>query len=389
MKATIFGAGKIARGFLGQILEMSGYEICFVDANKDLVNLLNTDGKYMVHILGDESKSSTVSSYEVLHIDEQEKISQSIKESDVIFVSVGGNALKAVGTMIGTILEKYGLPDKEISIITCENVKNAATVLDTAIYENVSKKNEDGLRKLLGICESVVMRTATIPSPELLEKEPLSVWVQNYWELPIDAEKYKGPELFIKGLKLKQGFGNLLTQKMYTNNTSNAVIAYNGHLLGYKYLSEAANSPEVSDILDLTYPEINKIMISSLGVSKDEQEDFSKNARAKYEDPIIIDRITRHAKDPIRKLSPNERLIGPAKLALENDIVPNQIIDTIAKAIFYYDEEDTESHKLKEMRETNGVSYIIENVCGVEKNSTLYQLIIDKIKELEGKGIII
>lgn len=52
MKALVFGAGKIARGFVGQLLELSGWETTFVDINRDLVQALNEKGTYTVHILG-------------------------------------------------------------------------------------------------------------------------------------------------------------------------------------------------------------------------------------------------------------------------------------------------------------------------------------------------
>ena len=55
MKALVFGAGKIARGFVGQLLELSGWETTFVDINRELVQALNEKGTYTVHILGDPS----------------------------------------------------------------------------------------------------------------------------------------------------------------------------------------------------------------------------------------------------------------------------------------------------------------------------------------------
>ena len=97
-------------------------------------------------------------------------------------------------------------------------------------------------------------------------------------------------------------FGNFLLQKMYTNNTSNAVIAYTGYLLGYEMIAQAANSPEISKILDTTYDEINAILEAELHVDPQQQKDFSIKARAKYTDWTIVDKVIRHAKDPIRKL---------------------------------------------------------------------------------------
>ncbi len=94
----------------------------------------------------------------------------------------------------------------------------------------------------------------------LLKKYPQDVWVQNFWYLPIDKSRLKGEIPKIKSVELMDHFGNFLTQKMYTNNTSNAVIAYTGYLLGYDILADAANSPEIQKLLDSAYKEINNNM---------------------------------------------------------------------------------------------------------------------------------
>ncbi len=375
MEALVLGAGKIARGFIGQILDLSGYKINFVDANQDLVNQLKTENNYLVHVLGDPSKDSEIRNFNIYHTDELKEIHHAINRSNVIFVSVGGNGLKPVGNMIGTIFKKYGLPNKDISIITCENVNDAGTTLKKSIELTYPHPLP------LGICESAVMRTATIPSLKLQEAEPLSVWVQDFWELPVDKEKYIGPPLNIKGLAFIDNFGSLLTQKMYTNNTSNAIIAYHGAFYGHKILSEAANSPEIAAILDVAYEEINDILITSLGVTDSSQKEFSKRARAKYTDPVIVDTIQRIAMDPIRKLGPTERLIGPAKLAIEHNIIPHVLIDTIVKAIKYIDPQDPQSVKLYQILLKHGHRYILENICELKQENPLYQLIDDRMKE--------
>ena len=50
MKAVMYGAGNIGRGFIAQLFNLSGYETCFVDVNMDVVNRLNEDGKYPLFI---------------------------------------------------------------------------------------------------------------------------------------------------------------------------------------------------------------------------------------------------------------------------------------------------------------------------------------------------
>lgn len=57
MKAIIFGGGKIARGFIAQLLYQSKYEIVFVEQNQALVDQLNRAGKYYVNVMGHENES--------------------------------------------------------------------------------------------------------------------------------------------------------------------------------------------------------------------------------------------------------------------------------------------------------------------------------------------
>ena len=61
-EALIFGAGKIARGFLGQILFNAGVKTAFVDASEALVKLLNERKQYTVNVLGAPEKNSQMNS---------------------------------------------------------------------------------------------------------------------------------------------------------------------------------------------------------------------------------------------------------------------------------------------------------------------------------------
>ena len=53
-KAIHFGAGNIGRGFIGELLVRSGYEVTFVDVNKELVDLINARRAYDIKIVGDK-----------------------------------------------------------------------------------------------------------------------------------------------------------------------------------------------------------------------------------------------------------------------------------------------------------------------------------------------
>ena len=49
-QAIMIGAGNIGRGFIGAILSRSGYHVTFADVNMTLIDAINAEGSYTVHI---------------------------------------------------------------------------------------------------------------------------------------------------------------------------------------------------------------------------------------------------------------------------------------------------------------------------------------------------
>ena len=386
-KAMIFGAGKIARGFLGQLLFLSNFEITFVDVYQPIVDILNSKKKYHVHVLGDETLDSVVENIFAYTFTEEDQIYEQFYASDIIFVSVGGNNLPSVAKALAKILNEKGMKKQIKNIIVCENWKNAADTFRFELEKSLNETNKKLCSEYIGVSEAVLMRTATQPDDRLAKEYPEDVWVQNYWYLPIDKSRLIGKIPDIKCVELLDHFGNFLTEKMYTNNTSNAVIAYTGYLLGYELLAEAANSREISAILDRTYEEINRTLEAELGVDAKQQEEFSRKARAKYCDWTIVDKVIRHGKDPIRKLGAQDRLIAPCRMALKHGIYPETIIDTIAKALFFDEPSDEAAMKLKKMRKEKGIDFVLQTVCELDPEEPLYKEVLKSVEKIRKQGL--
>lgn len=50
-KAIQFGAGNIGRGFIGALLAEAGYHVVFADVNEAVIDKINADGTYTVHVM--------------------------------------------------------------------------------------------------------------------------------------------------------------------------------------------------------------------------------------------------------------------------------------------------------------------------------------------------
>ena len=388
MKAIVFGAGKIARGFIGQLLYLSKTDITFVDIDQQLVDRLNKDQKYHVYILGDSSLDSDVTGFQAVQLEDEKRIGAALVEADIAFVSVGGANLKSLGEKIGRIYKENGIPKKPFNFVTCENWRHAGAFLYEGITAEMEEQEKTMFDQFVGVNEAVIMRSATQPSDELAMQDATGVWVQNYWYLPISAEHFKGELPPIQDAELMQNFGDFLTQKMYTNNTSNAVIAYHGYLAGYELLAEAANSPEVSALLDEVYEEINQTLVAELHVDPQQQKAFAEKARAKYTDWTIVDRVIRHGKDPLRKLGAQDRLSAPARMALNHGVYPRVIIETIAKALFFDEESDASARKLKAMRREHGIPYVLQTVCELNEQEPLYREVLKAVDRICKEGLV-
>ncbi|MBO5369237.1 MAG: mannitol dehydrogenase, partial [Clostridia bacterium] len=275
-----------------------------------------------------------------------------------------------------------------LNFVTCENWKKPADILRNGISAIISDEAKEYFENNVGITESVVMRSAIESDAELLKKDPLIVNVQNFWELPLDADRLKGSLPNIKGIKPMTEFSGFLERKFYTYNAANGTTSYMGALLGYDKIADAAHDERILKILDGVYKETSKALSVKHGIDFDDQWAFTRTSLAKLQDYTIVDFIERNARDPIRKLGPDDRLVGSARLVEECGIVPENLCVAIAAAIEYTSPGDEFAEELARMRKEEGIDYIIENVCKLNPSSPLAMLIKEKRELLKKEGYI-
>lgn len=386
MNCVILGAGKIARGFIGHLLYLNNIPFTFIEKAPALVDLINSRGQYTVNILGNSEKNCVVKGAKALCLDDTDSAVTAIREADCVFTSVGGKNLESLVPLLTKAVEEKAEKGGNLNIVTCENWKLPATILRSGIEKTIAPQAAQYLRDNVGITEAVIMRSAIESEPELLEKDPLVVNVQDYWVLPVDASRVAGQLPPIEQLQLIESFTGFLERKFYTYNAANGTTSFVGAILGYKYIADAAHDERILEILDGVYKETATALSKKHDFPFEEQWAFTRTSLNKLRDRNIVDYIERNARDPMRKLGPDDRLVGSARLCMDYGVKPENLAIAIACAIHYEQPTDEFAVQLKALREEKGIAYVIENVCKLDPNGALAQLILQKVEQIRAWG---
>lgn len=386
MSCVIFGAGKIARGFIAHLLSLSDIDFIFVEKADALADLINERGQYTINILGAPEKNYVVKNAKALKFSQEKEITEAIAEADVVFDAVGGKNLQEIVPFYIKGIEKKAEKGGYLNFVTCENWKEPAKILKEGAEAGIAPEAREYLDNYVGFTESVIMRSGIEAPKELLEKDPLIVNVQNYWHLPVDAARVKGSLPDIKYMEPLTGFAGFLERKFYTYNAANGTTSFVGALLGYKVLAEAAHDERILKILDGVYQETGKALSMKHGISLEEQMAFARTSLNKLQDYTIVDSIERNARDPQRKLGKDDRLVGSARMVLSCGIRPENLCTAIACAVYYRNPEDSSAVALEKVVKEEGIDAVLEKICGIEPEGELGILIKEKIEKIKEWG---
>jgi mannitol-1-phosphate 5-dehydrogenase len=379
--ALIFGAGKTGRGFAAHLAFLGGYDVILIDRDRHLVAELQRAGKYDIRLLDEQGTVCTVQPAGVFHIDDPAWMDY-FTATHLVFTAVFGNNLEALAVSLSPAVEQRASagPDPFLTILTCENFTNAAAALKNMVLVRLSPATATWLNKKVGFSESIILRTCLDAAPG---QALLTVRAQNYFELPCDGDALK-EDLHVYGLKPLSHFADQLRRKIYTYNCINAVITYLGAQKGYTQLYEAANDAEILAVSRRAARETSDAQLAEFGFDPREQQEWVNAAFAKFADLNIPDPIGRNGADPARKLGKEDRLIGPALLALKHGIYPKGLLQGILACFAYRDAN--KKQQIFDLIRKKCLQAVLQSVCGLSMQDELAQLIKEQLSKTSLHG---
>ena len=160
MDAVHFGAGNIGRGFIGQLLRESGYDITFVDVRDDMVDELKEAGSYEVILADEDEERVTVDRVTALHSEhDADEVTERLTKADLVTTAVGPSVLEIIAPAIAKgLVERARLGGDPINVIACENMVGASQKLKGYVMENVPDESAEAVEEISGFPNAAVDR---------------------------------------------------------------------------------------------------------------------------------------------------------------------------------------------------------------------------------------
>jgi mannitol-1-phosphate 5-dehydrogenase len=388
--AVQFGAGNIGRGFMGELFWAGGYRTVFVDVDRPLVEALRSRGSYEIHHITNEGDQAvTIAGVSGIDAHDASAVAEAVGGASLVCTAVGVRALQAVTPAIAEgmarrLLYPGTLP---LNVITCENLLGAGRFLRELVRTELEQVAMAGYHRTLsqrefdarfGFVEAVVSRMVPIVPDEIRRRDPLWIACEPYARLPVDRPAIRGPVPPIAGLEPVENIVAHQRRKLASHNMSHAVCAYLGYHAGHEFIWQAMDDPQVERVVRGAMEETGRALCLRFNFDPAEEAAYEEDLRQRYRNRALGDQVRRVAADPLRKLGPQDRLIGSARLCLEEGIEPTNVLRGIRAALAYDDPADPTAVTLQDMLGTNGLRGVLRDICGLVETEPLYRRLADQ-----------
>lgn len=376
-KAIQFGAGNIGRGFIGALLSQADYHVVFADINEEMINELNHKKSYQIHILDLEQRQETITNVSGV-LSNGPDIVNTIEEADIITTAVGPNVLKIIASTLAAGIEaRRASGQGTLNIIACENMVGASSHLKEQVYTHLSAEARAYAEEHVGFANCSVDRIV----PPYEGENILDVGVESFYEWIVEEPSLKGETPHIPGMKLTVNLLAYVQRKLFTLNTGHAITAYLGFLAGTDTIEESINNEAIREVVRQAMEESGEALIKKHGFDKDEHYTYIDKIENRFKNPYIRDEVIRVGREPLRKLGRNDRLVGPANMAIEYGLPHEGLLTGIAAALHYDNPQDPQSLELQSLIKSKGIEAAITEVTGIASGSEDHQVIHKKYLE--------
>jgi mannitol-1-phosphate 5-dehydrogenase len=347
----IYGAGAIGRGYLPWVFHPDDYRFTFVESDPRIRGLLNQQGSYSTFMVVDGG-------YRELRVPVDgclapgEELGESLRP-DVIATAVGPRNFLSLREALGKA---------QAPVICCEN--------DSSLPGQMRAMT--GNRDIYFAVPDVI--TSSTAPEELLRVDPLSIVTESG---VCYVEDGAGP-LVLNGLLVSaEEMRSQWAAKLYIHNTPHCIAAYLGDVAGVKFVHEAMERTEIAGIVEGAMKEVAAAAQVKHGLDADFVSFYRDKELARFRNTLLFDPVSRVAREPFRKLAPNERLLGAAQMCLTAGVQPDQLLLGIMAAFTFSRDGDPDAH-IALLRRSLDPRDFLSTILRLREGESLFNLLLER-----------
>ncbi|URJ44281.1 mannitol-1-phosphate 5-dehydrogenase [Paenibacillus polymyxa] len=375
MRAVHFGAGNIGRGFIGLILSRAGYEVVFSDVNDTLVSELRRRKQYTVELANDTKDTELVTNVTAIDGKDATAVADAVDHADLVTTAVGVSILKHIAAGIAEgIKRRVERGARPLHVIACENAIGGSAQLKEHVFALLDEATRAKAEVSVYFPNAAVDRIVPIQHHE----DPLHVQVEPFYEWVVDRSQMAPEHEEIEGILYVQDLEPYIERKLFTVNTGHCVAAYLGYNAGYATIQEAMKDSEVVDSIQGSLEETGAVLVKRFSLDQGEHKKYISKILDRFRNPNLTDDVTRVGRSPLRKLSPNDRLVRPALQAQEYGIPTDHLALGMAAACKFDITEDPEAVELQQVIRSEGLGVALTRYTSITADNPLHRQILEQ-----------
>ena len=379
-RAIQFGAGNIGRGFIGAVLSEAGYHVVFADVNMEVIDRINKDGAYTVHIMDVESRDVRISNISGVDSGGGEIVDEIVR-AEIITTAVGLRILPFIAPAIakGIAARRAAGVGEPLNVIACENGIRATSQLREEVYKHLSAEEAAWCDAHVGFADCSVDRIV----PPVRSENPIDVVVENFYEWNVEEKSFAGGAPHIEGMNLADNLLAYIERKLFTLNTGHAITAYLGRMKGLATIDESIADPSIFAIVKEAMQQSGQALVEKFGFDRDAHFKYIDKIIGRFKNPYLKDDVTRVGREPLRKLSSTDRLGKPMMTAREYGLPCDKLLLGIGAALHYNNPEDPQSVKMQELIAAKGLRQAVSEITSIPATDPVIEEIAAATAEVE------
>ncbi|MEK5494867.1 mannitol-1-phosphate 5-dehydrogenase [Paenibacillus sp. FSL R7-0297] len=381
MKAVHFGAGNIGRGFIGLLLSQAGYQVTFVDVNEAFVSQLKERGEYPVTLASEGQETVIVNNVTALSsVTHGEEVAAAIAEADLVTTAVGVSILKHIaGVLADGISRRVAVSSAPLHVIACENAIGGSAQLKELVYAKLDEAARAKADASIAFPNAAVDRIVPLQQHE----DILKVVVEPFYEWVVDSSQMIPGYTPVEGVHYVDNLEPYIERKLFTVNTGHCSAAYLGFLRGYETIQQAmadeALTAQVREVLE----ETGAVLIQKHGFDQAEHSKYIDKILERFRNPALTDEVSRVGRSPLRKLSPNDRLVSPALQAYDRGLSYAALTRSMAGALLFNVSDDPEAVELQAAITELGAEAALAKYTGIAADHPVHKSAMEQYAKLK------